>query len=341
MNKCCCGDKLSKEDEFMLNWFDVTAEAEFSCSINVQGNPNPIMDNWTNCDCGGNVAKALTPKVYGRVAIVVDPLWRYEAYVVTRSLTTFFERYYRRMNLEVIYGGSPRSDFDVEKIAHMYGVDYNRMHKSPLISDPRNPGAMRHSISDFLCALQNFHPFSNTSKLDRVIIFMDNNVAYRASAVYPIIKLCRENNIPCVIIHSDGQYDEINEPFYDGYWYDPNANKLIMGTERYQRFNPGNVIHEIHECHPRSRSNYVYAPKSPKEDCGCCCEHGRVCRPQLYPPSYDYESRENGWRGEYYGGPYHHHRNGGTHHLMYDYDDLYDSYMDPCGRLYNSHKLVD
>jgi len=53
MNKCCCGDKLSKEDEFMLNWFDVTAEAEFSCSINVQGNPNPIMDNWTNCECGG------------------------------------------------------------------------------------------------------------------------------------------------------------------------------------------------------------------------------------------------------------------------------------------------
>ena len=341
MNKCCCNDKLTKEDEFMLNWFDVTAEAEFSCSVNVQGNPNPIMDNWTNCECGKN-AKTLPPKPYGRVAIVVDPLWRYEPYVVTRTLTTFFERYYRRMNLEVIYGGSPRSDFDVEKIAHMYGVDYDHMHKSPLESDFRNPAAMRHCIGDFLCALENFHPYSNTSKLDRVFIFMDNNIAYRASAIYPIIKLCKQNNIPCVLIHSDGQYDEVNEPFYDGYYYDPNSNKLIMGTDRYERFNPGNTIHEIHECHPRRKSEYVYAPKSGKPDCQCDCDHEYgVCKPPIYPPLYDYEGRENGWRGDYYGGPYHHHRNEGTHHLTYDYDDLYDSFMDPCGRLYDSHKLVD
>ena len=244
------------------------------------------------------------------------------------------------MNLEVIYGGSPRSDFDVEKIAHMYGVDYDHMHKSPLVSDFRNPAAMRHCIGDFLCALENFHPYSNTSKLDRVIIFMDNNIAYRASAIYPIIKLCKQNNIPCVLIHSDGQYDEVNEPFYDGYYYDPNANKLIMGTDRYERFNPGNTIHEIHECHPRRKSEYVYATKSGKPDCQCDHEYG-VCRPPIYPPLYDYEGRENGWRGDYYGGPYHHHRNEGTHHLTYDYDDLYDSFMDPCGRLYDSHKLVD
>ena len=41
--------------------------------------------------------------------------------------------------------------FDVEKIAHMYGVDYDHMHKSPLVSDFRNPAAMRHCIGDFLC----------------------------------------------------------------------------------------------------------------------------------------------------------------------------------------------
>jgi len=334
MNKCCCNDKLTKEDEFMLNWFDVTAEAEFSCSVNVQGNPNPIMDNWTNCECGKN-AKALPPKPYGRVAIVVDPLWRYEPYVVTRTLTTFFERYYRRMNLEVIYGGSPRSDFDVEKIAHMYGVDYDHMHKSPLVSDFRNPAAMRHCIGDFLCALENFHPYSNTSKLDRVIIFMDNNIAYRASAIYPIIKLCKQNNIPCVLIHSDGQYDEVNKVFYED--IDKNGNRIIPGSNFHTPYTT-NMIYEFNSYN--QPTNYVYGRKYPKE-CDCCCDNttGNICRPPRVPNLYDYESRDSGWRGEYYGGPFHNHRK--HSYLNYDQEDIDDSYCDPCGRLYYTGKLID
>ena len=331
---CCHGDKLDKQDQFILNWSDVTAEAEFTCSFEVKYDQNQIYNNWTNCNCSKDDATQYV-RPYGRVAIVVDPLWNYEPYLVTRTLITFFERFHNRMNLEVVYGGSPRSDYDVEHIAHMYGVDYKNMCSSPIIRDFRDHTEVKYSVDRFIDNMINFHPFSNSTNINRVIIFADCNASYRANSIYPIIRFCKNNNISCIIIHSDGQYDEVNKVFYED--IDKNGNRIIPGSN----FHTPYTTNMIYECNSYNQpTNYVYGRKYPKE-CDCCCDNttGNICRPPRVPNLYDYESRDSGWRGEYYGGPFHNHRK--HSYLNYDQEDIDDSYCDPCGRLYHTGKIID
>lgn len=180
-----------------------------------------------------------------RIVIAVDPLWVYDPYVLKNSLHTFFSRSYLKYNFEIVFGGSPRSDWDIVHIAHMYGVHYRDMYNVPIVYDPCHPSKSQDSIDHFIYHMFKFDQDSPVQSIGRVFLFADAIRFNNISALRKIEYLCRQKHIPCVVIHSDGNYDESDmcRCDYDKNSYDMHMDQVSKHPYHYHKhhdphFNP-------------------------------------------------------------------------------------------------------
>lgn len=163
---------------------------EFKCTIHVH--------NW---------------RLPARIAIAVDPLWKYEPFVIRASLVTFLDRIYTKNDLSIIYGGNPRSDWDIEHFSSIFGVDSRKMIKSPLVYDSRNPKIMRESVERFIRNMFSFNEKDTHRVIDRVFLFVNKPLDHTHSIMSPIIDICKRYDISCVCIDSGGNFTEVSGPF--------------------------------------------------------------------------------------------------------------------------------
>lgn len=175
-----------------------------------------------------------------RIVIAVDPLWNYEPYVLKNAINTFFNRLYRKYTFDLVYGGNPRSDYDIKHLAHIYGVDFKDMNNVPLIFNPQNPSEMQCSINNFLKEMFTFPQDRNPKTIARVILFADGVKYNNVSVLRKIYQVCKMKKLPCVIIHSDGQYIESSQD--DNCSFDSNHYDIHMDKVNYSCF--GNDHHD-------------------------------------------------------------------------------------------------
>lgn len=143
-----------------------------------------------------------------RIAIVVSPTWRYEAFVFKSALVTFLDRYYRKLDLEIIFGGSPRADFDIINLAANYRIRRENLLRVPIEVDFKNRDRMSASVDHFI-----HHMISDCNGHDapiaRVFIFMNQPSWYYSDPVGKVAQFCKDHHISCVAIDGGGEYHEM------------------------------------------------------------------------------------------------------------------------------------
>ena len=144
----------------------------------------------------------------GKVAIVVSPRWHYEPMVFKNSLITFLDRYYRKMDLHIVFGGSPRSDFDVINLSLNYKINPSKLLQVPIDIDFRNPYVAQESMDRFIIAMKEF---KKDIPIVRVFLFMNHPNWYYNDPLARLANYCKDNNISCVGISDGGEWQEILE----------------------------------------------------------------------------------------------------------------------------------
>lgn len=146
-----------------------------------------------------------------RIAIVGDPLWRYQPFLVKSCVVGLFDRITTKNEVTVVYGGNPRFDYDIEHFAKIFGI--RKLINSPLLYDAKNPGITKHFTKQFIDAMFMFNDRKHEPhRVDKVFIFMNRPLQYQNNiSIAPIIKICKECNIPCVCIDSGGNFITIND----------------------------------------------------------------------------------------------------------------------------------
>lgn len=167
----------------------------------------PVKWMYKDIVCKFYTSNRLAP---AKIGIVIDPLWKYEPFVIQAVLVTFLERITTKNELAIVYGGNPRSDWDIEHYSKIFGIDRKHMLKSPIIYDNRNPSKTKDSIDCYINNLISFDPDNEYRKVDRVFIFTNSlNNPQGSRLMNPIVKVCKENMIPCLSINSQGDYLEL------------------------------------------------------------------------------------------------------------------------------------
>jgi hypothetical protein len=145
------------------------------------------------------------PLPKARIAILVSPIWRYEPFVLKGSLVTLLDRYYRKVNLDIVYGGQYRSDFDIYNLAKNYKMKDENLFQVDIKYDFKDLAKTYNSIDRFI-----YH-MSESKKgfpLTRVFIYLNNPPYYINEPIAKVIDFCKMNNISCVGISASGAYQE-------------------------------------------------------------------------------------------------------------------------------------
>lgn len=138
----------------------------------------------------------------GRVVIFVDPLWRYEPYVLKNAVGTIFNRaiYMNKQKFNLIYGGSPRANYDICKFATIYCIPHQGVNIQYL---PTNSMYNKDQISIFVKMMFSFNNGEN-GIINKVFIFSDNPYSHTSSYLSPLYSACKLYKIPIVVITSKG-----------------------------------------------------------------------------------------------------------------------------------------
>ena len=152
--------------------------------------------------------KSLVP--VSRIVVAVSPTWRYEPKVFQDTMITFFNRYHGKRKFNIVYGGNPRSDYDIRNYAAAYHIPKDQLTCCPIIVDPHNPDNTRRSVLHFLNTMLTFNP-DQPNYISRVFLFLNQPMYYITDPLAPIADFCKKNNISCVAISSGGEYQEITE----------------------------------------------------------------------------------------------------------------------------------
>lgn len=144
----------------------------------------------------------------GKVVIAVSPKWHYEAMVFKNSLITFLDRYYRKMDLSIVFGGSKRADFDIINLALNYKIRPNHLQQIPIDIDYRNPFIAQRSIDRFIYTMNEFR---KDEDIVRVFLFMNHPNWYHHDPLARLANYCKDNQISCVAISDGGEWREILE----------------------------------------------------------------------------------------------------------------------------------
>lgn len=157
----------------------------------------------------------------GRIAIFVDPLWRYEPFVLKNAVSTLLDRACLKDQITLVYGGSPRANYDISKYASIYRVQRSRTIEVPFEYIPGNPVANRNQMSKFVNILFTFLPYEEFKIVNKVFVFSDNPYAHNSTYLTPLFSACNIYHIPITVITSKGDhrssgittfYDSRNQP---------------------------------------------------------------------------------------------------------------------------------
>ena len=177
---------------------------ESRIDINSQIKIVPKIDYSTEFNC----SLKINPKA--RIGILVDPKWSYDPFTLKSSLLTLFDRVYQKVSLSIVYGGNPRSDWDIEHLGYVYKFN---LEKVPIINDRLHPDRTRQSIEHFMQHLFQY------GKVNKVFIFMDRPLMIRSSIFSKLSDYCSRNNIPLALIDTEGDYYQYNQSNLSNYDY--------------------------------------------------------------------------------------------------------------------------
>ena len=149
--------------------------------------------------------KSHIPK--GKIVIVVSPTWNYEPYVFKNSLITFLDRYYRKADIAVVFGGNPRSDFDIVNLCLNYKIDQDNL--CCVMADDESRGKQLF-VRKFIETMVEFKKEEYPNIL-RVFMFINQPNWYYNDPLSAIATYCKTNNISAVAISPGGEYNEICE----------------------------------------------------------------------------------------------------------------------------------
>ena len=181
--------------------------------------------------------KFRTPR--GRIVIVVSPTWRYEALVFKNSLITFLDKYYHKYSFDILFGGNPRSDWDIINLSRAFKIPDYKLMNVPIIADYHHPLNTKHSIDHFINHMFTFKD-GQPKVISRVFLFMNQPDWYINDPLARIAEVCKTNDISCVAIDSGGEYQEITE-------IDKRRDKYLNEREydRQLQHMPNNDYHMI------------------------------------------------------------------------------------------------
>lgn len=154
-----------------------------------------------------DIDKISHPK--GKIVIAVSPTWSYEPYVFKNSLITFLDRYYRKADISIIFGGNKRSDFDVENLALNYKIRKENLCRidSAYCS---NKFFDQNLAQKFIYCMNEFKKEEYPNIL-RVFMFINQPNWYYNDTLSSLATYCKQNNISTVAISPGGEYCEICE----------------------------------------------------------------------------------------------------------------------------------
>jgi hypothetical protein len=182
---------------------------------------------------------------YKRIGIVVDPRWNYDAYVFKSSILTLFDKYYDKTVLDIVYGGNPRSDWDIEHLGYVF---HNKLTKVPIVFDPIHPDHTKRTIEHYIYHL------SDTPidvPIAKVFLFTDRPDYIASNPLSLITQFCKDNDIDFAIITSGGEFID----YHDNQAFSTTNNPLR--TEPHSVLGPLSVM-------PMDHFNRVADPSDPK-----------------------------------------------------------------------------
>lgn len=149
-----------------------------------------------------NVTNELLPS---RIGIFVDPIWSYEPFVLKNAVSTFFDRIMNKHDVTVVFGGSPRANWDIRHFADVYRIPRYKQIEVLFDYVPTNPLLNRDSMYRYISALFNFRP-RERRYIDRVFVFSNNTYAHNSTYLAPLYKACADHRIQLVVITSKGEF---------------------------------------------------------------------------------------------------------------------------------------
>ena len=139
----------------------------------------------------------------GRIGIFVDPLWKYEPYVLKNAVSTFLDRLYEKHKITLVYGGSPRANWDIHKFGDIYGVNPSQLIEVPYSFVPGNNILNVDQMNRYVRALFSFNNDS-CAFINKVFVFSDSPYAHNTTYLAPLFKMCEAYHIPMAVITSKG-----------------------------------------------------------------------------------------------------------------------------------------
>lgn len=182
-----------------------------------------------------------------RIGIFVDPIWRYEPFVLKNVISTFLDRVYTKNQLTIIYGGSPRANWDIKQFANIYRVAPNKAIELPFDFMPGNPVLNRDQMIRFIAGLFKFDPDEENKRVDKIFLFSDNPYAHNASYLSPLLALSERYEIPLVIINSKGEFSGTDPTGYTVNMHGPHPHgpHPHHGPDHHWHHNPGSKHRNI------------------------------------------------------------------------------------------------
>ena len=181
-----------------------------------------------------DIDMSLTLRERARIGIVVDPRWHYDVFTFKSSILTLFDKYFQKLDLDIVYGGNPRSDWDIEHLGYVYKY---HLEKVPIMNNFWKPGESRESVFHFMT-----HLFSRP--VNKVFLFMDKPTMVRGTYLSPLADFCYRHDIPLTIITSGGEWFQFSENIKHDYDY-----------QEVDNINHTNMIHVQHHEHQWMKPN--------------------------------------------------------------------------------------
>lgn len=166
------------------------------------------------------VSNELSPT---RVGIFVDPLWKYEPFILKNTISTFLDRIYSKSFITLVYSGSPRANWDIKHFANIYRIPPYRSIEVPFDFLPGNPMMNRDQMIRYINMLFRFGPNDEYRTVDKIFLFSDNPYTHNASYLGPLLALSERYNIPVTIINSQGEFSGVDPTGYINRPIGPNA----------------------------------------------------------------------------------------------------------------------
>lgn len=143
-------------------------------------------------------------KYAGNVGIFVDPLWSYDVFVLKNAVSTFLDRLINKERITLVFGGSPRANWDIRKFASVYRLEPDQVREIPFSYYPGNPMYNRNQMEVFTRALFTFSEDDTLKRVNKVFIFSNNPYTHSSTYLGPLIDACDRYRIPLAVITDKG-----------------------------------------------------------------------------------------------------------------------------------------